>query len=370
MFYNCSSLSSIDLSSFDTSKVVDMSQLFCNCSGLTSINISGFNAGNVIFMTSMFSGCKGLTSLNLSSFDTSKVIDMNSMFYYCSSLTSLDVSKFNTGRVKSMESMFKGCKGLTSLDVSGFDTKYVNTMGSMFDGCSGLTSIDISNFDTGDLIYASNMFNGCSSLTSMDLSNFNKSCSKNYMFGNCTNLTSVNLSGSKLTKAREIFRYCTKLKELTISESVTTEMCLNQGENGNGWRVMGDATNKKVSGNDFWASIDNPNKETTYVWIGYNVVEWRNWDGKKLDSIVCSNTSSIRPKYTKDTPTRLYWIFKGWTDGKVSYGINARFPIVTQDVLYTAVFEEPRRIDIIPKITWEFTALVKQRRIDFAFRQI
>ena len=42
----------------------------------------------------MFKGCSKLTSLNLTSFDTSIVNEMSSMFYGCSDLTSLDLSSF------------------------------------------------------------------------------------------------------------------------------------------------------------------------------------------------------------------------------------------------------------------------------------
>ena len=38
----------------------------------------------------MFSNCSSLTSLNLSNFNTNNVIDMSNMFSYCSSLTSIN----------------------------------------------------------------------------------------------------------------------------------------------------------------------------------------------------------------------------------------------------------------------------------------
>ena len=42
-----------------------------NCSRLTSLNLSNFNTANVNDMRHMFSGCIGLTSLNLYNFDMS-----------------------------------------------------------------------------------------------------------------------------------------------------------------------------------------------------------------------------------------------------------------------------------------------------------
>ena len=40
----------------------------------------------------MFSECSSLTSLNLSNFNTNNVEDMSEMFYGCSSLTSLNTT--------------------------------------------------------------------------------------------------------------------------------------------------------------------------------------------------------------------------------------------------------------------------------------
>ena len=45
--------------------------------------------------------------------DTSKVIDMLNMFNGCSSLTSLDLSSFDTSNVTNMNNMFNGCSSLT-----------------------------------------------------------------------------------------------------------------------------------------------------------------------------------------------------------------------------------------------------------------
>lgn len=54
MFENCSSLTSLDLSHLDTSKVTDMSGMFSGCSNLTSLNLSGWDlsnaANNLLFM--------------------------------------------------------------------------------------------------------------------------------------------------------------------------------------------------------------------------------------------------------------------------------------------------------------------------------
>jgi surface protein len=47
-------------------------------------------------MEYIFKDCVSLTSLDLSSFNTSNVTSMNGSFYSCSSLVSLDLSNYNT----------------------------------------------------------------------------------------------------------------------------------------------------------------------------------------------------------------------------------------------------------------------------------
>ena len=76
------------------------------------------NSGCYVFntMNGMFNGCNSLTSLDVSKFDTSKVTDMNNMFYGCNALTTIDVSKWNTSKVTDMGAMFDGCSALTTLN--------------------------------------------------------------------------------------------------------------------------------------------------------------------------------------------------------------------------------------------------------------
>jgi len=196
MFFGAPSLTSLDLSSFNTSSVTDMSDMFTGTSSLTSLDLSNFDTSSVTYMSNMFFGASSLTSLDLSSFNTSSVTDMSYMFTGASSLTSLDLSNFDTSSVTDMSGMFSGASGLTSLDLSNFNTSSVTNMGSMFFGASGLTSLDLSSFDTSSVIHMNYMFRDTSSLTSLDLSSFNTSSLTNmsHMFFGASGLTSLDLT--------------------------------------------------------------------------------------------------------------------------------------------------------------------------------
>ena len=64
--------------------------MFYECTSISEINLSNFDTSNVTYMGAMFSGCSNLNSLNLSNFDTSNVTNMGYMFYGCSNLNSLN----------------------------------------------------------------------------------------------------------------------------------------------------------------------------------------------------------------------------------------------------------------------------------------
>ena len=86
----------------------------------------------------MFKGCSSLESIDLSSFKTTYVNNMYGMFSGCSSLKSIDLSSLNTSNVHNMRCMFYRCSSLKSLDLSSFDTTNVNNMDCIFDGCYSL----------------------------------------------------------------------------------------------------------------------------------------------------------------------------------------------------------------------------------------
>ena len=170
MFRDCSSLQSLNLSSFNTAAVTSMATMFFNCYSMQSLNLSSFNTAAVTNMTSMFSACNSLQSLNLSSFNTAAVTNMASMFSACSSLQSLNLSSFNTAAVLSMASMFGGCSSLQYIDLSSFNTAAVTSMQSMFQNCSSLQSLNLSSFNTAAVTSMAYMFQYCYSLQSIDFS--------------------------------------------------------------------------------------------------------------------------------------------------------------------------------------------------------
>ena len=230
MFYNCSKLTSLDVTHFNTANVTDMMSMFSNCSSLTSLDVTHFNTAKVTNMGNMFSSCSSFTSLDVTHFNTEKVTNMGRMFYSCSSLTSLDVTHFNTANVADMNGMFSSCLKLTSLDVTNFNTANVTDMSFMFSNCVALTSLDVTNFNTANVTGMTRMFLGCSSLTSLDVTNFNtaKVTDMSYMFSGCVVLTSLyltNFNTEKVTNTNSMFNRCSSLTTIYASSKfVTTQV--------------------------------------------------------------------------------------------------------------------------------------------------
>ena len=65
MFADCTSLSNINLSNFNTRNITNMSDMFNGCISLLNINLSNFNTQNVTSMSYIFSGCISLSNINL-----------------------------------------------------------------------------------------------------------------------------------------------------------------------------------------------------------------------------------------------------------------------------------------------------------------
>ena len=143
LFYNCSSLKLIDLSSFKTGEIKSMISMFENCTSLESLDLVSFNTSNVQNMSCMFRNCSSLKKINLSLFETNKVKDISYMFMDCSSLNSIDLSSFNTDEVKNMSHIFESCSSLTSINISSFKTKESTNVWNMFEGCSSLKKENI-----------------------------------------------------------------------------------------------------------------------------------------------------------------------------------------------------------------------------------
>ena len=235
MFSGCNSLVSLDLSNFNTSKVERMGSMFVNCWSLIYINISNFITINVNSTGEMFKNCSKLTNVDLSNFDTSKVTNFGNMFFNCASLTTINLSNFNTLSAQMMDNMFNGCILLKELNLSNFNTINVTKFEKMFYNCKSLISLDIVNFNTVKATNMKEMFCNCISLKSLNMFNINAKSLNNIdnLFSNCTSLTSLDLSlldTSHLAQTLNLFRDCINLEYINLSNAIIKENVLSNNK--------------------------------------------------------------------------------------------------------------------------------------------
>ena len=144
MFKYCSSLKSLDITNFTFAKGCDVFGMFIGCTSLKSLNVTGLNFTNADGnLGHMFNECSSLVSLDLSSWNTSNITKIYDMFIDCSSLVSLDLSSWDTSKVDDMDGVFYRCSSLVSLNISGWDMSKVTDryMEYMFYGCKSLRTI-------------------------------------------------------------------------------------------------------------------------------------------------------------------------------------------------------------------------------------
>ena len=103
--------------------------MFYNCTSLTSLDLSNFNKIKLVYMDYMFSYCGNLSFLDISSFKTPKVQYSAWMFYDCKSLTSLNFPNFNANRLKEYFDMFYNCTNLKYINFSNtYDNSKLNNI--------------------------------------------------------------------------------------------------------------------------------------------------------------------------------------------------------------------------------------------------
>jgi surface protein len=170
MFFRCHSLTNLDVSNWKVDKVTNMATMFGECYALQALDVANWNTANVDNMSSMFSGCKTLTSLEVSNWDVSNVTDIHFMFGDCSSLTSLNLTSWDVTKASGgVSGIFRGCSALQTLDLSGWNTANFTGIHEMFMDCYNLSKLDISNwtfnYDTGNYMLFYDMFHDCASIS-------------------------------------------------------------------------------------------------------------------------------------------------------------------------------------------------------------
>ena len=277
MFLNAVSFNS-DISSWDTSRVTDMSQTFTssvfnsdinnwNTSKVTTMramfsnaqefnsNISNWNTSNVTTMNQMFQDARAFNHY-IGSWDTSKVTDMTSMFnnavkfnininnWNTSNVTTMSnmfngasefnqpIGSWNTSKVRNMNAMFAYARKFNqninynqSVSTTAWNTSKVTDMSSMFRNASAFNS-DISSWDTSMVTNMSDMFNTAEKFN-ININNWNTSnvTTMSNMFLNAFEFNNPigSWNTSKVTNMSQMFANAIKFNQnINYNQSVST----------------------------------------------------------------------------------------------------------------------------------------------------
>ena len=129
LFKGCSMLTNLDINKLNINNVTNIIKLE-EISGLNNINTE-----KVTNMEYMFWGCTNLKRIDLSTFNTKNVRDMSFMFYGCILITELNITGFNTNQVYDMSGMFSDFERLYNLDGSNLIINNNTNVKWMFSRC-------------------------------------------------------------------------------------------------------------------------------------------------------------------------------------------------------------------------------------------
>ncbi|MEB8401795.1 BspA family leucine-rich repeat surface protein, partial [Enterococcus casseliflavus] len=295
MFQNTSNLKTVDVSTWDTSSVTNMSQMFLLASSLEKLDVSTWDTSNVSNMQSMFNDASSIELLDVSKWDTSSVTNMVATFQNTSNLKTVDVSTWDTSSVTNMGWMFNSASSLETLDVSNWDTSSVTDMAGMFWGASSLESLDVTNWDTSNVTSMQSMFRENNKLTELDLSKWtlNAEVLMDRMFLDSDGLKVLDISGWNsigIPSANDMFTGVTNLSTLHLG----TRSRFDHLSNPPAMPIINSSNNS--TGN--WVYYFNQENTIPETYITYSPTNfWREYDGTNPGTYQWQTTGSVAVHY-------------------------------------------------------------------------
>ncbi|KAH8057387.1 hypothetical protein JL721_9767 [Aureococcus anophagefferens] len=144
------------ISTWDTSAVTDMSELFSIYPDYTTFNddIGGWDTSSVTDMSHMFVRANNFNQ-DIGGWDTASVTDMNNMFRDAHAFN-CDIGGWDTSSVKGINAMFRNAVTFNQ-DIGAWDTSAVIAMGNMFQQANAFNQ-DIGAWDVSSVTSTYQMF--------------------------------------------------------------------------------------------------------------------------------------------------------------------------------------------------------------------
>jgi len=175
LFYNCNSITTLDLSNWNTSEFTGSTsgQTFYSMNIVTSINITGWDVSNIIGATSWFqiSGNSGagltITAPNL---NWATATSLSNFFQNCNMVSANITGWTLRAAGTNINQMFRdignlaGATGGLDLDISGWTNTGAMTTNNgsyMFLTAKALSTVNLTNWDFSNVTTFLGMFSGC-----------------------------------------------------------------------------------------------------------------------------------------------------------------------------------------------------------------
>lgn len=231
MFLNDTALKSLNVSGWQlNSSIKDLGSLFANLTDLTDMTADNFDASSLSYSVgNLFDGDTQLTTLKAANWDLSNISVLTGMFMKLPALTTILAPGWKTGEVVNLSQLFMNDPNLTTVDLSGWQTASVTDTSNMFYRDSKLTTLNLNNWDTSSLTDASWMFYQDSSLVNLDVSKWNTGNLQlaSQMFAQMSNLAGLDVSKwntSSLIDATGMFDLDESLTTLDVSNWDTSNL--------------------------------------------------------------------------------------------------------------------------------------------------
>lgn len=152
----------ININNWNAEVCSNIMYLFGACTKLHTLYAENVTFGKATNMMSFFYGDSSLTSLDLSTWNIPLLNGMQSTFMMCSGLTSLNLSGWDVTNLGGLGNTFAQCTALTNLNISGWDlaTTSITTTGA-FNKTTALTldGIDMTDCSEATVTKITDAFN-------------------------------------------------------------------------------------------------------------------------------------------------------------------------------------------------------------------
>ncbi len=319
VFYNCTSLSELDLSNFYSPKLSSSSNIFYHCS-FDKLILDNWNLSEVETLPYYWENISKMDKLYLNNWDISSVTNMRNYFFQKSLLKEIYLNNCKTDELLTIEGLFYECKNLEIIDMTRFVGSNCTSLRGTFEKCPKLATIEMNEWDTSGItsmyheFYQSNvgnggtldisgykfdsvtdmqemftysgyskillpehseenplvfpvadnvmdLFKGCTELTDVDFNNvsFPKATTASGIFDSCLGYTSIelnNLSFPSATRVGYFFQNCDNATTITLND-----IDFSGAENADGFFKSCDKLEK--------VKFTNVNMKTCSSWVEF-----------------------------------------------------------------------------------------------------